>query len=412
MLDLASRYVKFEKDTKYDKVIEYAYRMLLQNQAHDSICGCSTDDVHSENIIRYKKIKQIGNTIIDELKLKNNFEERKILNLSGETYSGVIEFNSAKPLEGYDKLFAKKGFDPYLLTNTQRIPVTEDHQYIYTYMTEVENIKPDVLEYLSPAIRATDLKITNTSLENSNLSLQVVDKNVYINGIKLSLVDFTDLGDSYNNGPKADDKGVEYSVLRTKILLNTPTRVSLRIDFEGAWDVIPLVASLDKHSTNIKLKFDWVNSQKNHLLEVKFGLSNPIQEVFSEDMNLLIKRNFDPNYDIRKNLPDKRGIEARTNTAPMQRGLLIDEQGNNIGVVTKGLTQYEVFENNLYIPILRATGVISNPQNPARSTPAGPPLEVESLQQIGNNSAEMYVFFGNQNAFWDTIKQVYNYIIV
>ena len=95
----------------------------------------------------------------------------------------------------------------------------------------------------------------------------------------------------------------------------------------------------------------------------------------------------------------------------MQRGLLIDEEGNNLGVVTKGLTQYEVFKNGLYIPILRATGVISNPQNPARTTPAGPPIEVESLQQIGQNTAEMYVFFGNHNAFNDVIHQVYNYII-
>ena len=148
------------------------------------------------------------------------------------------------------------------------------------------------------------------------------------------------------------------------------------------------------------------------MLTASFELSNPITEVFSEDMNQMIKRKFEPDYDIRKNLPKTRGIEAKTNTAPMQRGLLIDEEGNNIGVVTKGLTQYEIFKNRLYIPILRATGVISNPQNPARSTPAGPPIEVETLQMIGNNKAEFNVFFGNQNAFYDTLNQVYSYVIV
>ena len=64
------------------------------------------------------------------------------------------------------------------------------------------------------------------------------------------------------------------------------------------------------------------------------------------------------------------------------------------------------------IPILRATGQISNPKNPARTTPAGPPLEVHDLQMIGHNTAEMYVFFGNENAFYDTLSQVYNYVIV
>ena len=78
----------------------------------------------------------------------------------------------------------------------------------------------------------------------------------------------------------------------------------------------------------------------------------------------------------------------------------------------RGLTQYEVFNNILMIPILRATGQISNPKNPARTTPAGPPVESEDLQMLKHCIAEFYVFFGNENAFDETIKQVYNYIIV
>ena len=129
-------------------------------------------------------------------------------------------------------------------------------------------------------------------------------------------------------------------------------------------------------------------------------------------MNTLIKRTFKPDYDIRKNLPQEKGIEAKTNTAPMQRGLLIDEDSNNIGIITKGLTQYEVFKNNIMIPILRATGQISNPKNPARTTPAGPPIETNGLQMLAKNIAEMYIFFGNENAFNDTLNQVYNYLVV
>ena len=72
---------------------------------------------------------------------------------------------------------------------------------------------------------------------------------------------------------------------------------------------------------------------------------------------------------------------------------------------------YEVYENNLLIPILRATGMISNPLNPARTTPAGPPIPTNDSQSLGENQAELYVFFGNQKAFDDTIKQVYNYLI-
>ena len=413
LLDLVSRFVKQQKEIGYTGVLEYAYKLLLQNQAHDSICGCSTDDVHSENLIRYKKIKQIANTIIDELKFKNHFEEKKILNLSEKPFSGIVEFETTAKLEGYDKISCRKGFDKYLLTDTQRIPVTEDYTNIYTYLAEVKDLEPGEVEYLMPVVSNTDLKITDTSIENSNICLKVIDGNLLINGIRMSLVDFVDYGDSYNSGAKADDYGVELKVLRTRIALKTSSRVSLKIDFEGAWDVIPLTVSLDKHACCLQFKFDWINTQKNHLLMSAFELERPIREVFSEDMNLLIKRNFDPDYDIRKNLPQTRGLEAKTNTAPMQRGLLIDEDsGNNLGIVTKGITQYEVFKNKLYIPLLRATGVISNPENPARTTPAGPPIEVETLQQIGRNRAEFYMFFGNHNAFDEVLNKVYNYIII
>ena len=413
LLDLVSRFVKQQKEIGYTGILEYAYKLLLQNQAHDSICGCSTDDVHSENLIRYKKIKQIANTIIDELKFKNHFEEKKILNLSEKPFSGIVEFETTAKLEGYDKISCRKGFDKYLLVDTQRIPVTEDYTNIYTYLAEVNDLEPGEVEYLMPVVSNTDLKITETSIENSNICLKVIDGNLLINGIRMSLVDFVDYGDSYNSGPKADDYGVELKVLRTRIALKTSSRVSLKIDFEGAWDVIPLTVSLDKHDCSLQFKFDWINTQKNHLLTSAFELERPIREVFSEDMNILIKRNFDPDYDIRKNLPQTRGLEAKTNTAPMQRGLLIDEDsGNNLGIVTKGITQYEVFKNKLYIPLLRASGVISNPENPARTTPAGPPIEVETLQQIGRNRAEFYMFFGNHNAFYEVLNKVYNYIII
>ena len=410
-LDLVSRLVKQMNENCYDTLIEYAYKMLLQNQAHDSICGCSTDEVHAENKIRYAKILQIANGIIDEIKFKNNFNQKRILNLSDKPYTGTIEFESPQKLDGYEKLGYRKGFDKYLLSDTQKIPITEDYRNIYKYLAYVQDIKNGEVEFIMPAYINSDLTISDVCIENSNIGLKIEDGNVLINGIKFTLKDFNDLGDSYNNAPNPNDYGVEFKVLRSKVVLNNSIRACLKIDFESSWDIVSLYVTLDKHSTYLSFKFEWENSKKNHLLCANFELENHITEVFSEDMNTLIKRIFNSLYDIRKNLPKTKGIEVRNNTAPMQRGLLIDENGNNIGIITKGLTQYEIFRNNLLIPILRSTGQISNPENPARTTPAGPPIEVEDLQMLGKNTAEMHVFFGNENAFYETLDHVYNYII-
>lgn len=38
--------------------------LLLQNQPHDSICGCSVDEVHREMLTRFSQVKELGETLI------------------------------------------------------------------------------------------------------------------------------------------------------------------------------------------------------------------------------------------------------------------------------------------------------------------------------------------------------------
>ena len=411
-LNLSSRAVRFFKASKhYDNLLDYAYKMLIRNQAHDSICGCSTDDVHAENITRYKKILQIAETIIDELKFENKLQDGMIINLSDRNYSGPIKFSTSKNLEGFQKIDDRAAFEKSLLTDTQRIPVTEDYTIINDYLAIVNDIEPDKIEFVIPDMEISDLKISNNMIGNSNIRLKIDNNKLFINNIPFYIKDFVDNGDSYNVGPMEDDLGTDFIIQRTRILVDETTRAILKIDFEGKRDVVSLIVTLDKKSEFINFKFDWTNTTKNHILQAVFEMPELIRTVYSEDMDILIQRSFEPNYDIRKNLPTIKGLEAKTNSAPMQRGLLIDEGENNIGVVTKGLTQYEVFVNKLYIPILRSTGIISNPFNSSRTTPAGPPIETPALQMLGKNAAEFNIFFGSEKDFENVIRKIYNYII-
>ena len=100
MLEQADKLQK-KYGRNYENIIEYAYKLLLQNQAHDSICGCSTDLVHRENISRYEKILQISNTVIEELRLKYNFK------------TPIIK--SKNLIKGYDVIAENKGFENSLL---------------------------------------------------------------------------------------------------------------------------------------------------------------------------------------------------------------------------------------------------------------------------------------------------------
>ncbi len=45
--------------------LQYAWKVLLQNHPHDSICGCSIDEVHDENMSRFARAAQVADDLID-----------------------------------------------------------------------------------------------------------------------------------------------------------------------------------------------------------------------------------------------------------------------------------------------------------------------------------------------------------
>lgn len=324
---------------EYNSIIEYAYKLLLKNQAHDGICGCSTDLVHRENITRYEKIIQIANTIIEELRLKYNFK------------TPIMESKDLLP--EYKVIGKHFGVENSLLYDTQKIPVTEDFTDIYT------------LKY-SPAVKP-------------QINFEVKNGKIRIGNVEMEFVRFKDEGDTYNFGAVADDIGEKAEIYSFK---NNIIKTSF-------FDI-----QVEQNEELINFKIEWDNKLKNKLWQVKFNLKSPVTETYSEDLNSIIKREFDPDYDMREHLPKVRGIEVKTNFAPIQR--YVGTQG--FGVITKGLTEYEVKGKSLLITLLRSTGVISNPKNPSRSTPAGPPIEVPEAQQLGTNSAEFSVgFFEPEN---------------
>ncbi|GIO63286.1 MULTISPECIES: alpha-mannosidase [Paenibacillus] len=46
----------------------YAWKTLMQNHPHDSICGCSVDEVHREMVTRFAKSRDVAESIIDDSK--------------------------------------------------------------------------------------------------------------------------------------------------------------------------------------------------------------------------------------------------------------------------------------------------------------------------------------------------------
>ncbi len=395
-LDLADK-LQFNFGEKYNPSIDYAYKLLLQNQAHDSICGCSTDMVHEENITRYKKILQIADTIIEEIRLEQP-ENLSITFKYVDKYK-LLEVDRTEVGDKDQIISKRKGFPTKLLHSTNKIPVTEDYTTIYT-----------VLKEFNASDKPSDLAVDNTNLFNSNIrialengKLNIYDKaKCYENFIEF--IRCKDHGDSYNFGPVADDKYEVAEIKSARVILDGPLRSTIRVNTS----FFSVDISLEKRSKLLNFKIKWLNLSTNRLWQVRFNLSKPIKVVQSEDMNYLVTRKFDPDYEIRENLPQEKGKEARTNTAPMQRFAW----ANGFGVITKGLCEYEVAKNSLLITLLRSTGIISNPHNPARTTPAGPPIEVPGQQQLGENIAEFSIGFFDIKDWATYVEEVFPQTII
>ncbi len=362
---------------KYKTAIEYAYKLMLKNLAHDGICGCSTDDVHSENITRYKKVLQIADTIIREIQFEN-----------GTEFVDFSEFET-KDKKDYEVVSQKIGVEDDILYDTQKIPITEDFKPIYTCIK-------DSTEEKIGSLNADDNSIQNNkiALFVKNGKITVVDKvkNIEYTDF-LKIIDFKDMGDTYNFAPDVNDKGKYAKVLSSKLLRYGHVQSAILIIAELGREKFKIEVSLNRNSDYLKFKIKWNNLHKNHLLQVRFNLKNLIKKTYYQMMGYLFERNFDCEYDIRKNLPKTRGLEAKTNTAPFQKNLYVE----GINFKTEGIFEYEVYRNHLSLTILRAIGIISNPKNPARTTPAGPPIKVPCAQLLGSNEVTFEIGFKDIN---------------
>ena len=137
------------------------------------------------------------------------------------------------------------------------------------------------------------------------------------------------------------------------------------------------------NSKLVEFELNWVNHAKDHILQVQFPVENDIYSTLAENHFCSIERRFDPQYNIYEHIPAKAYTELKMNTAPMQRFV----QTNEIAIFNEGLAEYEIFQNNLYLTVLRATGYLSKANTLTRAAYAGPDLKTPDNQCLRHNTA-------------------------
>jgi len=400
--------------------LSYAWKLLIQNHPHDSICGCSIDQVHDEMMPRFNQVDQISDWLtgfcLNKLAQKVEKGSLIVYNSSSEAFSGVIKVKTSENLPQNimkQYLGTANEFPQEILYDIERAPLQEDMKKHKEYLIWAEDIKPHSIQIISkeykykehPTIVETESRFIKNSrirLEvNNDGTLKLTDSDVGKTFDNLQIFcDMADNGDTYNFSPVKNDQPLKARLLSTKVMENGKLRGILRLVYE-----IKIPKSLDKikktrskrvltHNINVDIVVNadsrrtefnasWENLSCDHILQVRFKFSEKVCKTFAENNFGIIERTFDPDYDITNYLPAGKDNELKSNTAPMQRFVF----ANGLGIITEGLTEYGVEGNDLYITLLRSVGKLSGGAIGSRGTPAGPPLDVPGAQCIGEQKA-------------------------
>ena len=269
--------------------LDYAWKTLMQNHPHDSICGCSVDEVHREMLPRFEKANEVGKYLAEEAVAQlvatidtSGFPEGSrpfvVFNTAGTVKSGTaqvdvevkrIPFHQQYPSDGYETL-AQEAKQLYHVVNHQgqSVPaVLSEEQirfdydlpkdrfripYMKKYVTlsvEVKDLAAfswesfALVEGAAPVSEATLIKEDGRVLENewvkltvaSDGSLRLTDKEL---GKTLEdLLVFEDVGDIANEYIFKQPKN-DHAILSTafahhvEIVEDTPLRATIRVIHE------------------------------------------------------------------------------------------------------------------------------------------------------------------------------------
>jgi mannosylglycerate hydrolase len=394
---------------------QLAWKEILRNHAHDSICGCSVDEVHRDMRARSAAAIQIGERLrreslahLAESPMVWSYRDRpreaySVVNIQPWTRQGVIELTVPAPLRGKPlQALAADGTELPLqiIKNVEApraaVPVTVPG-FGATEVTLTSKKSTGLGASAQPAVKVTERTLENefyhiTAQSNGSLSVLYKPTGMRINDVHF-LLDEADRGDEYTYCPAEQDhawSSLDHNA-RVRIGMSGPVEGSLRMALKimlpqglqksrrkRSWDKLKLcptfvevrlLAGVDR----IEFRNSVENRCHDHRLRVVFpgpaGDKVRVGGAFE-----VVKRDFRPPQGSRE------WPELPAPTRPMQHAVGVDW----LSVFTKGLTEYETWSegdsSRLAITLLRCVEWLSRGDMSTRRGEAGPSLYTPEAQ--------------------------------
>lgn len=411
--------------------LNFAWKNLLLNHPHDSICGCSVDEVHEEMMIRYKKTDQISSSI-SKSALENICKGFKVKDGSG---TPVAVFNTS--------VFENTG----LVSVTVDLP---DGEPVYdlclcdadgTVVAQNPDIQTHVFKYFLPdnAFRYTDyvnrykftffadkvpamgsriyfakecslkrpvMAHTDNSAENELISLKIEDdgsltvfdksNNKEYSGLN-TYENITDTGDEYffkafgkevttEKKParisvkKADIDYVTFEIKQQLIIPEGFDRDANSVTDKNVEFNITTFVTLNAFERGVTVKTVMENRSGFHRVRALFKNGIKTDKVYANGTFDVLARDINDNPDF------------PTNEQRLQSFVALKDQEDMLLVATRGLHEYEVKRdgsNTLCINLLRSVDQLGDWGY----------FPTPDAQCLGTNTAEYKIFVGKESDY-------------
>jgi 2-O-(6-phospho-alpha-D-mannosyl)-D-glycerate hydrolase len=313
-----------------------AWRELLKCQPHDSICGCSCDEVHRDMMVRYEQLHRMLDVL--QARALAPFAQQ------GEPYGvGVINplpFRRTALVEAPGHTPAIVELEGFAGLNVELEPERPSQPAAATAI-ETDELRLD-------AARDGTLTLTDKRGGRSFVGLH-------------GLEDEPDLGDLYNFCPAEGEPVRRIDSAAATVLASGPTvwELELRTATDGV--AIRTVARLTSGSRRIEFRTTLENEKPDHRLRVIFPTGAAEQTVRAEGQFAVVHRPVTPEA------PKTSWVEPPD---PTQHTLGAVALGP-LALLTRGLPEYEARDTDLCLTLVRSVGLISRPSNAIKTRPLG-----------------------------------------
>jgi len=401
-------------------LIREAWRLLLQNHAHDSIYGCGVDEVHDENVSRYERVRQIAESVIQEAVKEVS---SRIKTSIDKPLTSIIVFNTLNwpRTDIVDVTIRRQGAEDFELKDTsgKTIPyqIIHEEDGLLKLCFIAEDVPPcgyktyTITKALQKPVFHTALKVTETSIQNEFFrvyvdpenggSLRVEDLRTGRVFKELNLIeDGGDAGDEYNYSPPENnmiitsrrepakveviERGPVKATIRVSLTLKLPKSLSEDRKSRGLEVVdCPVESRVTLYAgvPRIDIETTVRNNAKDHRLRVLFPTGLKTDYVYADSHFYVIRRSVQPPR-------GERWVEKPSTTHPQLTFIDVSDGEVGLMIANRGIPEYEALADEdgvtVALTLLRCVGWLSLPDLPVRRELAGPMIETPKAQCLGD----------------------------